>query len=115
MSRKARPAKPGTQMTPEIEAMIRVDHAGEYGAVRVVSGNIAGKTQTMPLRVESLNDEFQGAAAFAVASLLALLALVTLAFKTFLEWRQHREFELAQQASVSESGETQFIAKGKSE
>ena len=83
---------------------------GEYGAVRVVSGNIAGKTQTMPLRVESLNDEFQGPAAFAVASLLALLALVTLAFKTFLEWRQHREFALAQQAVSSESGDTVFLS-----
>lgn len=88
---------------------------GEYGAVRVVSGNIAGKTQTMPLRVESLNDGFQGAAAFSVASLLALLALVTLAFKTYLEWRQHREFELAQQAVISESGDTTFISKGKGE
>ncbi len=73
---------------------------GEYGAVRVVSQNIAGKTQTMPLRVESLNDEFKGQAAFAVASLLAVLALVTLGFKTFLEWRQHREYELAQQAQI---------------
>src|SRR5688572_1357567 len=88
---------------------------GEFGAVRVVSGNVAGKTQTMPLRVESLNDEFQGPAAFAVASLLAVLALVTLAFKTFLEWRQHREFELAQQAVISESGDTLFLAKSKSE
>ncbi len=84
---------------------------GEFGAVRVVSGNIAGKSQTMPLRVESLNDEFQGQAAFAVASLLAVLALVTLGFKTFLEWRQHREYELAQQAVASESGDTCFIAK----
>jgi sulfate transport system permease protein len=84
---------------------------GEFGAVRVVSGNVAGKTQTMPLRVESLNDEFQGQAAFAVASLLAVLALVTLGFKTFLEWRQHREYELAQQAAVSESGDTYFITK----
>lgn len=88
---------------------------GEFGAVRVVSGNVAGKTQTMPLRVESLNDEFQGPAAFAVASLLAVLALVTLAFKTFLEWRQHREFELAQQAVISESGDTTFSARPKSE
>jgi sulfate transport system permease protein len=83
---------------------------GEFGAVRVVSGNVAGKTQTMPLRVESLNDEFQGQAAFAVASLLAVLALVTLGFKTFLEWRQHREYELAQQAASLESGDTLFIA-----
>ena len=41
MSRKARPASPGTQMTPEIEAMIRVDHAGEYGAVRIYEGQLA--------------------------------------------------------------------------
>lgn len=88
---------------------------GEFGAVRVVSGNVAGKTQTMPLRVESLNDEFQGQAAFAVASLLAVLALVTLGFKTFLEWRQHREFELAQLASISESGDTPLLPTSKSE
>ncbi len=69
---------------------------GEFGAVRVVSANIVGHTQTMPLRVESLNDQFQGPAAFAVASLLALLALVTLAVKTVLEWKQTRDFELAQ-------------------
>jgi ABC-type sulfate transport system permease subunit len=62
-----------------------------------------------------LNDEFQGPAAFAVASLLAVLALVTLAFKTFLEWRQHREFELAQQAVVAESGGTKILAFSKSE
>ena len=88
---------------------------GEFGAVRVVSGNVSGKTQTMPLRVESLNDEMQGQAAFAVASLLAVLALVTLGFKTFLEWRQHREYELAQQANLSESGDTALLMKSKSE
>jgi sulfate transport system permease protein len=88
---------------------------GEFGAVRVVSGNVSGKTQTMPLRVESLNDEMQGQAAFAVASLLAVLALVTLGFKTFLEWRQHREYELAQQANLSESGDTALLMKNKSE
>jgi sulfate/thiosulfate transport system permease protein len=66
---------------------------GEFGAVSVVSGHIAGKTETMPLRVEAL---YQGAtaastaAAFAVASLLAMLALLTLAIKTFLEWKQAR-------------------------
>jgi sulfate transport system permease protein len=69
---------------------------GEFGAVRVVSANIVGHTQTMPLRVESLNDEFQGQAAFAVASLLALLALLTLGLKTLLEWKQTRAFERAQ-------------------
>src|ERR1041385_238962 len=73
---------------------------GEFGAVRVLSANIVGHTQTMPLRVESLNDQFQGPAAFAVASLLALLALVTLAVKTVLEWKQARDFELAQQGQV---------------
>src|SRR2546427_4452943 len=69
---------------------------GEFGAVRVVSANIVGQTQTMPLRVESLNDQFQGAAAFAVASLLALLALVTLGLKTYLEWKASREDARAQ-------------------
>ena len=69
---------------------------GEFGAVSVVSGHIAGLTDTMPLHVEKLYQEFNGAAAFAVASLLALLALVTLGIKTFLEWKQHREYQLAQ-------------------
>ena len=79
---------------------------GEFGAVRVVSANIVGQTQTMPLRVESLNDQFQSQAAFAVASLLALLALVTLGIKTFLEWKQAWEFEQAQRAGGPESGDT---------
>lgn len=78
---------------------------GEYGAVRVVSANIVGETQTMPLRVESLNDQFQAPAAFAVASLLALLALGTLAIKTFLEWKQARDFGQAQKATSLESFE----------
>jgi len=60
---------------------------GEFGAVSVVSGHIRGMTNTMPLHVEILYNEYQGAAAFAVASLLALLAIATLAAKTFLEWR----------------------------
>ena len=60
---------------------------GEFGAVSVVSGHIRGETNTMPLHVEILYNEYQFAAAFAVASLLALLALVTLAVKTFVEWR----------------------------
>ncbi len=77
---------------------------GEFGAVSVVSGHITGQTDTMPLRVEKLYNEYQGQAAFAVASLLALLALVTLVLKTFLEWKQHREHELAQQARPSEAG-----------
>jgi sulfate transport system permease protein len=60
---------------------------GEFGAVSVVSGHIRGVTTTMPLHVEILYNEYQGAAAFAVASLLALLAIVTLAAKTAIEWR----------------------------
>ena len=58
---------------------------GEFGAVSVVSGHIRGVTNTMPLHVEILYNEYQFAAAFAVASLLALLALVTLAIKTWVE------------------------------
>ena len=60
---------------------------GEFGAVSVVSGHIRGETNTMPLHVEILYNEYNFAAAFAVASLLAGLALVTLAAKTLLEWR----------------------------
>ncbi len=60
---------------------------GEFGAVSVVSGRIRGLTTTLPLHVEILYNEYNTAAAFAVASLLALLALVTLVFKTLLEWR----------------------------
>jgi sulfate transport system permease protein len=60
---------------------------GEFGAVSVVSGRIRGLTNTMPLHVEILYNEYNMVAAFAVASLLALLALVTLALKTFLELR----------------------------
>ena len=60
---------------------------GEFGAVAVVSGHIRGLTNTMPLQVEILYNEYAISAAFAVASLLALLALVTLAIKSFLEWR----------------------------
>ncbi|MBX3730852.1 MAG: sulfate ABC transporter permease subunit CysW [Candidatus Sumerlaeia bacterium] len=60
---------------------------GEFGAVSVVSGKIRGQTNTMPLHVEILYNEYLGVAAFAVASLLALLAMITLAAKTGLEWR----------------------------
>lgn len=62
---------------------------GEFGAVSVVSGSIRGKTNTLPLHVEVLHNENHFAAAFAVASLLALLALVTLAAKSVVEWRVH--------------------------
>ncbi|MFD2249059.1 sulfate transport system permease protein [Pseudochelatococcus lubricantis] len=60
---------------------------GEFGAVAVVSGHIRGLTNTMPLHIEILYNEYNIAAAFAVASLLALLALITLAAKSILEWR----------------------------
>ncbi|WP_019141582.1 sulfate ABC transporter permease subunit CysW [Noviherbaspirillum massiliense] len=63
---------------------------GEFGAVSVVSGHIRGQTNTMPLQVEILYNEYNFAAAFAIASLLALLALVTLAVKSFIEWRASR-------------------------
>jgi sulfate transport system permease protein len=64
---------------------------GEFGAVSVVSGHIRGYTNTIPLHVEILYNEYQFAASFAVASLLALLALVTLGLKSLLEWRHASE------------------------
>ena len=64
---------------------------GEFGAVAVVSGKIRGQTTTMPLQVEMLYNEYNGTAAFALASLLAMLALVTLVLKTALEWRFGQE------------------------
>jgi sulfate transport system permease protein len=63
---------------------------GEFGAVSVVSGHIRGMTNTMTLHVEILYNEYQFAAAFAVASLLALLALATLAAKSWIEWQHGR-------------------------
>jgi sulfate transport system permease protein len=71
---------------------------GEFGAVSVVSGHITGQTDTMPLRVQKLYEEYNAPAAFAVASLLALLALLTLGIKTCLEWRQARQYERSQRA-----------------
>ena len=64
---------------------------GEFGAVSVVSGHIRGLTNTMPLHVEILYNEYNYAAAFAVASLLTLLALVTLVLKTYVEWQASRD------------------------
>ena len=71
---------------------------GEFGAVSVVSGHITGVTDTMPLRVEKLYHEYNMTGAFAVASLLALLALLTLGLKTLLEWKQARDYARAQRA-----------------
>jgi len=68
---------------------------GEFGAVSVVSGHIRGQTNTMPLHVEILYNEYQSVAAFAVASLLALLALVTLVIKSWVEWQFERDQKAA--------------------
>lgn len=67
---------------------------GEFGAVSVVSGHIRGLTNTLPLHVEILYNEYNYAAAFAVASLLAILALVTLVLKSFIEWKVARNAEI---------------------
>jgi len=71
---------------------------GEFGAVSVVSSHITGLTDTMPLRVEKLYQDYDLAAAFTVASLLALLALVTLGLKTLLEWQQARAYARAERS-----------------
>jgi len=68
---------------------------GEYGAVSVISGRITGQTDTMSLRVEKLYQEYQTQAAFTVASLLLLLAFVTLGIKTAVEWRLRRSLSEA--------------------
>jgi sulfate transport system permease protein len=95
---------------------------GEFGAVSVVSGHIEGFTDTLPLRVDKL---FHGAseksaiAAFVVASLLAVLALITLVLKTLLEWKQEHDYALAQQSAPdphndnhsSTSSDTVLLAK----
>jgi sulfate transport system permease protein len=73
---------------------------GEFGAVSVVSGHIRGQTNTMPLYVEILYNEYSFAASFAIASLLALLALVTLVAKSFVEWRTKQQF-LAQERNAA--------------
>ncbi|HXX44683.1 MAG TPA: sulfate ABC transporter permease subunit CysW [Candidatus Acidoferrales bacterium] len=75
---------------------------GEFGAVSVVSGHIRGLTNTMPLHIEILYNDYQFVAAFAVASLLALLALLTLVVKGIVEWKTRQQ--LAEQATAS--GET---------
>jgi len=67
---------------------------GEFGAVSVVSGHIRGETNTLPLHVEILYNEYNAIGAFAAASILALLALVTLFAKTVVEWRMKKETEM---------------------
>ena len=68
---------------------------GEFGAVSVVSGHIRNKTNTMPLHIEILYNEYQFAAAFAVASVLSVLALMTLIIKTYAEWQAERQLRAA--------------------
>ena len=76
---------------------------GEFGAVSVVSGHIRGRTNTMPLHVEILYNEYQFAPAFAVASLLALLALVTLCVKSAVEWKSRQQVTDLEVAGVGET------------
>lgn len=73
---------------------------GEFGAVSVVSGHIRGLTNTMPLHVEILYNEYRFSAAFAVASLLAVLALVTILVKSVIEWRVRVQLRAAAQAGL---------------
>ena len=83
---------------------------GEFGAVSVVSAKISGQTNTMPLEIERLYNDYLFASAFAVASALALLALITLALKTLAEWKNHHQIEAGQQAllesTLEETAET---------
>jgi sulfate/thiosulfate transport system permease protein len=76
-----------------ILAMARA--VGEFGAVSVVSGHIRGQTTTLPLQVEILYNDYSYSAAFAVASLLTLVAVITLALKKIVEWRTSRELKAA--------------------
>jgi len=76
---------------------------GEFGAVYVVSGHIAGQTDTMPLRVEKLFQEYNLPGSFAVASLLTSLALVTLLVKTALEWKTRQELESRRREALADT------------
>lgn len=72
---------------------------GEFGAVSVVSGHIRGLTNTLPLQVEVLYNEYEFVPAFAVASLLAVLAIITLIVKSLLEWKQSKQRQATAQPS----------------
>ncbi|MDZ7616598.1 MAG: sulfate ABC transporter permease subunit CysW [Patescibacteria group bacterium] len=76
---------------------------GEFGAVSVVSGHIRGQTNTMPLHIEVLYNDYQTTASFAVASLLAMLAVVTLVVKSGIEWKTARDHAKATREAVQES------------
>ncbi len=83
---------------------------GEFGAVSVVSGHIRGRTNTIPLHIEILYNEYQFAPAFAVASLLALLALTTLLVKSIVEWKSREQ--VAQLPQASRAGDTVIVRGG---
>jgi sulfate transport system permease protein len=85
---------------------------GEFGAVSVVSGKIRGLTNTVPLQVEILYNEYNFAAAFAVASILTLLALVTLAAQSFVEWKSERQPELPVAPAEAASRDDYYGASG---
>ncbi|MEC2075296.1 sulfate ABC transporter permease subunit CysW [Metabacillus fastidiosus] len=72
---------------------------GEFGAVSVVSGHIRGMTNTMPLHIEILYNEYQFSAAFAVASLMSILAIITLVVKNFIEWKTAKQLARFQHSS----------------
>lgn len=76
---------------------------GEFGAVSVVSGHIRRKTNTLPLHIEILYNEYESVAAFTMASLLALLGIVTLAAKTFLEWKVQQQLRQTLEPTSAES------------
>ena len=76
---------------------------GEFGAVSVVSAKISGRTNTMPLEIERLYGDLLFADAFAVASALSLLALITLGLKTLAEWQNRRQFEAGQRALLEQT------------
>jgi sulfate transport system permease protein len=78
---------------------------GEFGAVSVISGHIRGQTNTLPLQVEILYNEYSFVAAFSVASLLAALALVTLAAKSLIEWRARRAIAAGETPGAAEGSE----------
>jgi sulfate transport system permease protein len=80
---------------------------GEFGAVSVVSGHIRGKTNTLPLHVEILYNEYNFVAAFAVASLLTILALVTLGLKTLIAWKGSQQADIAFWPTTAERGKAQ--------
>ncbi|EYC51486.1 sulfate ABC transporter permease [Hylemonella gracilis str. Niagara R] len=83
---------------------------GEFGAVSVVSGHIRGQTNTIPLHVEILYNEYQSVAAFAVASLLAVLAVVTLVLKTFAEWKHERDRAATKDAPPENPGSASTVS-----